>query len=199
MALLCFGAFVSAQSFFLRNDLLNPKASQVVNDIGEELLQKTGVFAYVIATNEHFPEGFDLVRYTQERYGKKLTKPYVVLIFAPFATIKEGISARGRFGLVPSSPQIKAMYDHDEVRDAAVGIVSFKDSNRLEDKVAIGVVQGYSVLADNIAAHKGVKLSKAIPDDTGPFLWFLRILIYSGSLVVLWYFVIKPTIRKWRQ
>ena len=190
---------VAAQSFFLRNDLVNLKASRVINDIGEELLQKTNLFAYVIATNEHFPQGFDLVRYTHETYGSKLKKPYVVLLFAPFATIRDDIEARGRFGLVASSPAVRKMYDYDEVRDAAVGIVATKDSNKLEDKVAIGVVQGYSVLADNIAAYKGVKLSKTIPNETGSFLWVLRVLIYSGSLVVLWFFVIMPILRKWRR
>ncbi|HIQ47758.1 MAG TPA: hypothetical protein EYH57_09085 [Sulfurovum sp.] len=174
----------------LRNDLLKLEAVALINEMGEELQSKTGVHAYVIATNEHFPERFNLVEYSKQ-YEAKLSKPYVLFIFAPYATITERSEARGRVGIIPSSPSVRAMYDYDDVRDAGINIVAIKDSNTNEDKYNIGVLQAYSVLADNIAASKGVTLEKTIPDEMGTMVMILRILVYTGTAVLLWIFVFR--------
>ena len=174
----------------LRNDLLKLEAVQLINDMGEELQVKTGVNAYVIATNEHFPERYNLVEHSKQ-YEVKLSKPYVLFIFAPYATITKRSEARGRVGIIPSSDSVKAMYNYDDVRDAGINIVAMKDSNTDEDKFNIGILQAYSVLADNIASSKGVKLEKTIPDEMGTMVTILRILIYAGTAVLLWIFVFR--------
>ncbi|MDQ7046693.1 MAG: hypothetical protein Q9M39_03400 [Sulfurovum sp.] len=175
----------------LRNDLLKLEAVQLIDDMGEELQAKTGVNAYVIATHEHFPERYNLVEHIKQ-YEAKLSKPYVLFIFAPFATITKKSDARGRVGIIPSSSSVRAMYDYDDVRDAGINIVAIKDSNTQEDKFNIGVLQAYSVLADNIAFSKGVKLEKTIRDEIETMVTILRILVYSGTTVLLWIFVLRP-------
>lgn len=175
----------------LRNDLLKIEAVQIINDIGTELKDKTGINAYVIATNEHFPERFNLVEYSKQ-YEANVAKPYVLFIFAPYATITKRSETRGRVGIIPSSDDVKALYDYNAVRDAGINIVAMKDSNTDEDKYNIGVLQSYSVLADNIAASKGIELTKTIPDEMGTMVTILRILIYTGTAVLLWIFVIRP-------
>ena len=174
----------------LRNDLLKLEAVQLINDMGEELQAKTGINAYVIATNEHFPERYNLVEYSKQ-YEAKLSKPYVLFIFAPYATITKKSEARGRVGIIPSSDTVRSLYNYDDVRDAGIDIVAIKDSNTPEDKFNIGILQAYSVLADNIAASKGVKLEKTIPDEMGLMVTILRILIYTGTLILLWIFVFR--------
>lgn len=174
----------------LRNDLLKLEAVQLINDMGEELQSKTGINAYVIATNEHFPERYNLVEYSKQ-YEAKLSKPYVLFIFAPYATITKKSEARGRVGIIPSSDTVRSLYNYDDVRDAGIDIVAIKDSNTPEDKFNIGILQAYSVLADNIAASKGVKLEKTIPDEMGLMVTILRILIYTGTLILLWIFVFR--------
>ncbi|MEA2047579.1 MAG: hypothetical protein U9O64_03940 [Campylobacterota bacterium] len=174
----------------LRNDLLKIEAVQLIDDMGEELQKKTGVNAYVIATNEHFPERYNLVEYSKQ-YEAKLSKPYVLFIFAPYATITKKSGARGRVGIIPSSQSVKAMYNYDDVRDAGINIVSIKDSNTDEDKFNIGILQAYSVLADDIASSKGVQLETTIPDEMGTMVTILRILVYAGIAVLLWIFVFR--------
>ena len=174
----------------LRNDLLKLEAVQLINDMGDELQAKTGVNAYVIATNEHFPERYNLVEHSKQ-YEAKLSKPYVLFIFAPYATITKKSEARGRVGIIPSSDSIRAMYNYDDVRDAGINIVAIKDSNSDEDKFNIGILQAYSVLADNIAASKGIKLEKTIPDEMGTMVTILRILVYTGTAILLWIFVFR--------
>ena len=175
----------------LRNDLVNLKASALIDEMGMELQEKTGMYAYVIATNEHFPEHFNLVAYSKQ-YEVKLSKPYVLFIFAPYATITKKSDAKGRVGIIPSSKQIKALYDYDSVRDAAINVVAIKDSNTDESKFNVGIVQAYSELADELAQSKGVKLTKTIPNEMGLMMTILRILVYTGSLAVFWIFLLRP-------
>jgi hypothetical protein len=175
----------------LKNDLLKIEAVELIDKMGEELYAKTGVNSYVIATNEHFSEGFNLVEYSKQ-YESKITKPYVLFIFAPYATITMKSEARGRVGIIPSSDEIRAMYNYDDVRDAGIDIVASKDSNTDEDKFNIGILQAYSVLADNIAASKGLKLEHTIPDEMGTMVAILRTLIYTGTAILLWLFVLRP-------
>jgi len=175
----------------LKNDLLKIEAVQLINDMGIELQKKTGINAYVIASNEHFPEGFNLVAHSK-KYEKSLIKPYVIYILAPYATITKKSEARGRVAIIPSSEAIRALYDDEEVRDAGIDIIAIKDSNTPEDKFNIGVLQAYSVLADNIAFAKGVTLSTTIKDEMGMIIMILRVLIYSGTAILLWIFMLRP-------
>ena len=175
----------------IRNDLVNLKASKLIDTMGQELEEKTGLHVYVIATNEHFPERFNLVEYSKQ-YEAKLSKPYVLFIFAPYATITKKSEAKGRVGIIPSSQQMRALYDYDDVRDAAINVVAIKDGNSDESKFNVGIVQAYSELADELAQSKGVKLTKTIPNEMGLMMTILRILVYTGSLAVFWIFLLRP-------
>ena len=189
-AFMLYTSFLTATPL-LKNDLLKIEAVELIDKIGKELQEKTGVHAYVIATNEHFPPKFNLVAYSKQ-YENNMSKPYVLYIFAPYAAITEKSEVRGRVGIIPSSVDVKAMYDYDDVRDAGINIVAIKDSNTIEDKFNIGVLQAYSVLADNIAASKGIELTKTIPDEMGTMVMILRVLVYSGTAILLWIFVLRP-------
>ena len=174
----------------LKNDILKIEAVKLINEMGDELFEKTGINGYVIATNEHFPVGFNFVEYSK-KYEAQMSKPYVLFIFASQAKITEEIEMKGRVGLIPSSDQVSSLYDYNNVRDAAVNVVSVKDSNTDEDKHNIGVLQAFSELADNIAEAKSVELTTTIPNDTQPMVWILRVIIYIGAILVLWIYVIR--------
>ena len=175
----------------IRNDLVNLKASKLIDTIGQELEEKTGLHAYIVATNEHFPERFNLVEYSKQ-YEAKLSKPYVLFIFAPYATIIAKAKERGRIGIIPSSQDVKKMYDYEKIRDAAIKVVALKDSNTDEAKFNVGIVQAYSELADELAQAKGIKLTNTIPNEMGIMLTILRVLVYTGTLLVLWIFIFRP-------
>jgi len=175
----------------LKDDILKIEASTLINEMGDELFEKTGINGYVIATNEPFPVGFNFVEYSK-KFEKEMSKPYVLYIFAVQAKITEEIEMRGRVGIIPSSDEVRSLYDYNRVRDAGVDVVAVKDSNEDEDKHNIGVLQAFSELADNIAESKGVELTKTIPNDTQVMVWVLRFFIYAGSILVLWIYVIRP-------
>ncbi|MGC9350360.1 MAG: hypothetical protein ACP5D3_00035 [Sulfurovum sp.] len=163
--------------------------------MGKELLTKTGINAYVIATNESFPERYNFVEYSK-KYESNMSKPYVLFIFAPYAVITEESGQKGRIAFIASSDEVKKLYDYDEVRDAAIDIVAVKDKNSDEDKHNIGVVQAYSALADQIALSKGAKMTTTIPDETGVVICILKIFVYTGSIFVFWIFLFRPLIKR---
>jgi len=190
LALWIFPFFLHA-THILKNDLLKIEAVQLIENIGKELEEKTAIHSYILATNEHFPQGFNLVAYTHQ-YEANLIQPYVIYIFAPYAVITKQSEARGRVGIIPSSSSVRALYDYEEVRDAGIDIIAMKDSNSEEDKFNIGMLQAYSVLADNIAHAKGIVLEKTIKDEMGIIILILRILVYSGTAILVWIFILRP-------
>ena len=181
----------------LHENILKPQAAKMIEEMGKELSTKTGINAYVIATNESFPEGYNFVEYSK-KYESNMSKPYVLFIFAPYAVITEESGQKGRIAFIASSNEVKKLYDYDDVRDAAIDIVAVKDKNSDEDKHNIGVVQSYSTLADQIAASKGVKMTTTIPDETGYIITILKVFVYSGAIFVFWIFLLRPLIKRIR-
>ena len=196
-ALLLLTLPLCASDATLRNDLIPSKAQRYIETIADELESKTGIRLYLIATNEHFPQGYNLVEHLKH-YKPRLKEPYVVLIMAPFATIKEGYHARGRIGVIAKPKEIESLFDKDEVKEAAIDVLGLKDSNTLESKVTVATLQSVSVLAEQIANAKGVSLKSAIKNEMKPWLWTLRFIVYLGSVIVLWFFVIKPLVRRFK-
>ena len=182
-------------TYILKDDILKPEASKMVEEMGSELSSKTGINVYLIATKEPFKEGFNLVSYSK-KFEKSIRKPYVLFIFAPYAVITEKSKQKGRVGFIPSSNEVRKLYDYDDVRDATVDIVAIKDKNSQEDKYNIGIVQGYSELADQIADSKGVELTKTLPNETTYIIVALKVLVYIGSVLVLWMFIFRPIVMR---
>jgi len=183
--------FLLNANHILKNDILKPEAIELIVAMGQELAEKTGIHGYVIATNEQFPVGYNLVEHSK-KYESNMSKPYVLFVMAPWAKITQEIETTGRVGIIPSSDEVRKLYNYDDVKDAALDIITVKDKNSAEDKHNIGVLQGFSELADNIAASKSVTMTTTIPNEAQTLIWILRILIYTGSVFVLWIFILRP-------
>jgi hypothetical protein len=175
----------------LKDDILKPEASKLIEQMADELFSKTGIHGYVVATNENFPERFNLVAYSK-KYEVNTSKPFVILIFAPNAIITEKSGQKGRVGLIPSSKEIARLYDKSDVMDATIDVIAAKDKNSIEDKHNIGVVQGFSELADSIADSKDVELSSTVPNDNRNIISVLKVIVISGALLVFWMFIFRP-------
>jgi hypothetical protein len=177
-------------NYILKNNLLNPAAENYVEKIAEELHDKTGVNGYLVATNEHFPERFNLVAYSK-KFEDNMSKPYVLFLFAPFALITEKSQQRGRVAIIPSSREVATMLNKGDIMDATIDVIAGMDQNKIEDKHAIGVVQGFSEMADQIAKAKGVTLKNTIK-ETRQGLWVIKVMVLFGSAIVFWLFLIRP-------
>lgn len=186
-----FPLLLNASPFVLKNDNLKPEAIELIDKMGNELLDKTMINAYVLTTNEAFPIGFNLVQYA-EKYQTEMSVPYVLYIFAPNALITEKTKTTGRIGIIPSSEDVAKLYDYTSVRDAGLDVITVKDKNSVEDKENIGVLQAYSELADNIADTKDVEMTTTIPNDTRTLISILRVILVIGLILVTWIYVLRP-------
>ena len=175
----------------LKNDLLNPEASKLIEEMGNELFEKTTINGYVVATNENFPEKFNLVTYSK-KYEVNMSKPYVMLIFAPNAIITAKSETKGRVALIPSSKELAKLYDKSDVMDATIDVVAVQDKNTKEDKYNVGIVQGFSELADQIASSKNVEMTTTLPNETKIIISVLRVVVIIGALLVFWMFMFRP-------
>ena len=182
-------------TYILKDDLLKPEASKLIEQMGDELFSKTGINEYVVATNENFPERFNLVAYSK-KYESNISKPYVMLIFAPNAVITQKSGQKGRVALIPSSKDLAKFYEKSDVMDATIDVVASEDKNTKEDKFNIGIVQGFSELADQIASSKNVEMTTTLPNETRVIVGILRVIVLIGALLVLWMFMFRPIIMR---
>jgi len=186
---------LNASQHVLTDEILKPEASILIDKMGKELSEKTGIHGYVLPTNEHFPIGFNLVEYSK-KYEQNMTKPYVLFIFAPHAKITAKTETTGRIGIIPSSNELKKLYDYDAIRDAGLDVITVKDKNLVEDKHNIGVVQAFSELCDNVAESKNIKLTTTIPNDTRYIILVLKVILFAGLLLLLWIYFLRPLLMK---
>jgi len=182
---------ISISAKFILNDyIISPRAAQVIEEMSTELTEKTSIHAYVVATKEKFPAGANLYKYSK-RFESNISEPYVIFIFAPNAVIAEGIDDRGRLGLIASKDMIKR-YNPYDVKKYAVEILQSKDSNSLQSKYDLSVVQAYSELADELAASKGVELDKTLKNKYGWIITVIAWIVRAGTILLLWIYILRP-------
>jgi len=185
LLLILFINLLNAQ--FLFNDhLVSPKASEYIEKMGSEVGAKIGINVYLITTHDKIERGVSVYDYIK-RYKASLSKPYVAILFAPNSM---------RIHLIASDKKLLASIDKEKVLDYAIKVIASKDSNSLQSKYDVGLVQAYSELADEVANSKGIKLESTIKDGGSWVLKIVNTLIIVGSLIVIWIYFIAPIFRK---
>jgi len=176
-------------SFVLRNDIgLNEGAIAQVDRIGQELYELTGVEAFVVATNENLDRGksaYDLIEnYTDE------SKDQIFLLLAPKSQ---------RIHVLSKNEYLDKGVNKSKATSFAIGVIAARDKNSIVDKYAVGVVQSYSEIADQIGDLKGVTLSTTLPNSTQNTVDFLRIIVYIGLALILYAMLLRPFINRLKQ
>jgi len=184
LLVLLFSFFLNAK--FLFNDhLVSPKAADLIEKIGSELYSKTKINAYMIATNDRLKRGVSVYKYLKK--FSSISKPYAAIVFAPNSQ---------RIHLVASNKELLIGLDKDTILDYAIKVIASKDSNSLQSKYDVGLVQAYSELADEIAKIKGVTLQSTIKDSGRGILTVVNTIIIIGSIIVIWLFFIAPMLKR---
>jgi len=184
LLLLLLTNFLNA-NFIFNDHLVSPKAADVIEQIAKELKDKTSINGYLITTNEKIERGVSVYDFIK-RYSS-IKKPYVGIVFAPNSK---------RIHIIASSKDMLKSLDKSKILNYAIKVIASKDSNSLQSKYDVGLVQAYSELADEVASTKGVKLNSTIKDSGGWVLKIVNSLIIIGSLIVIWIYFIAPIFRK---
>jgi hypothetical protein len=178
--------FLNAKSLF-NDHLVSPKAADVIEKIGSEFRDKTSINEYLITTNDKIPRGVSVYDYIK-KYS--ISKPYVGIVFAPNSK---------RIHVVSSDKELLKKLDKGKILDYAIKVIASKDSNSLQSKFDVGLVQAFSELADQVANTKGIKLKNTIKAGGRWVLKIVNTLIIVGSLIVIWIYFIAPYFRKKRK
>jgi len=168
-------------NFLINDHLISPRASDYIEKMATELKAKTGINGYVIATHDKINRGESVYSYIN-KYSN-LKKPFVAIVFAPNSK---------RIHIVANPKDLLKSLDKDKILDYAIKIIASKDSNPLQAKYDVGLVQSFSELADEVAKIKGVKLDSTIKNKGSWVLTIINSLIIIGSILVIWIFFIRP-------
>ena len=173
---------LSAQNFILNDDkLIDDRAKEKINQIGDEVKSKLGVNIYIYAKsnlgleeNIKTKDKIDFIRNNESQIISTLEKPYVLLSIAVEETHVNLLF----------SDDFKSVLDKDDILDGyVVPLLASKDKNTLFAKVSAATLNGYAAIADIIAESKQIKLESSIGNAGKISSTIWRVVMYT--LVVL--------------
>ena len=173
---------LSAQNFILNDDnLIDTRAKEKINQIGDEVKAKLGVNIYVYAKsnlgldeNVKTKDKIDFIKSAENQIISTLEKPYVLLTMAVEETHVNLLF----------TDDLKNIIDKNDILDGyVVPLLASNDKNTLFAKVSAATLNGYAAIADTIAESKKIKLESSIGSagKVAGTIW--RVLMYT--LVVL--------------
>ena len=187
---------LSAQNFILNDDkLIDDRAKEKINQIGDEVKSKLGVniYVYVKSTlgldeNIKTKEKIDIIKNNENQIVSKLENPYVLL----------SISVEETHVNLLFSYEFKTNLDKDDILDGyVVPLLASKDKNTLFSKVSAATLNGYAAIADTIAESKNIKLESSIGNSGKVSSTIWRVLMYT--IIILGLFAYTYAILKKRK
>ena len=173
---------LSAQQYILNDDkLIDDRAKEKINQIGDQVKSKLGVNIYIYAKsnlgleeNIKTKDKIDFIRNNESQIISTLEKPYVLLSIAVEETHVNLLF----------SDDFKSVLDKDDILDGyVVPLLASKDKNTLFAKVSAATLNGYAAIADIIAESKQIKLESSIGNAGKISSTIWRVVMYT--LVVL--------------
>ena len=187
---------LSAQNFIINDDkLIDDRAKEKINQIGDEVKSKLGVniYVYVKSTlgldeNIKTKDKIEIIRNNENQIVSKLENPYVLL----------SISVEETHVNLLFSDEFKTNLDKDDILDGyVVPLLASKDKNTLFSKVSAATLNGYAAIADTIAESKNIKLESSIGNSGKVSSTIWRVLMYT--IIILGLFAYTYAILKKRK
>jgi lysozyme family protein len=166
---------------------IGKKALKKLEEMGNELFEKTGVSTVIVA-KEHLDQKEFLE--IKDRYLKELKNPYVLWIFSKTYMDRKNIGINQMF----SSDDVKDKFDQDSMFSPWGGTFSkiLTVHKSKSDPTAAAFLNGYADLTDMIASSYGVKLDSSIGSETKTTINIVRIFFYLIiAFFFVWYLQIK--------
>ena len=194
--LFLFCQILNAQEFIINDDkLIDDRAKEKINQIGDEVKSKLGVNVYVyvkstlgLDENIKTKEKIDIIRNNENQILSKLEQPYVLL----------SISVEETHVNLLFSDEFKNIVDKDDILDDyVVPLLASKDKNTLFAKVSAATLNGYGAIADTIAESKNVKLESSIGNSGKVSSTIWRVFMYS--IIILGLFAYTYAVLKKRK
>ena len=185
-----------AQDFIINDDkLIDDRAKEKINQIGNEVKSKLGVNVYVyvkstlgLDENIKTKEKIDIIKNNETQILSTLEKPYALLsIYVEETQVS-----------LLFSDELKTVIDKDDILDGyVVPLLASKDKNTLFSKVSAATLNGYAAIADTIAESKNIKLESSIGNSGKVSSTIWRVLMYT--IIILGLFAYTYAILKKRK
>ena len=184
-----------AQDFIINDDkLIDDRAKEKINQIGDEVKSKLGVNVYVyvkstlgLDENIKTKEKIDIIKNNESQIISTLEKPYVLL-----SVYVEETQVSLLF-----SDELKTIIDKDEILDGyVVPLLASKDKNTLFAKVSASSLNGYAAISDTIAESKNIKLESSIGSAGKVSSTIWRVLMYTIIILGLFAYTYAVLIKR---
>ena len=170
LAVLLTFSFLKANIIFNENNIINPMLTSKINEMGQELFDKTGIYAALAVSDKLSFE--ELLKKEQN-----LSKPYILLLLS---------KSSHRVDIV-ASKEAEVFFDKNEVLNTF--ILPILGSSKSKDIYNASMLNGYAEIVDQVASYFNIKLQSSIGNSNRDTLNLMRILIYGFiCFAILFYF-----------
>ena len=169
----------ASENFLLNSDaVIDPRTTVKINQIGNELKEKTGINVYLYAKktfgvkkNTPTKEKLEYIKNYEENLLKQLKKPYVILTLALDETHVN----------IRATKDLENVIDKNEIlNEYVIPLLASKDKNDLFAKTSAAVLNGYDEIVSQIVESKGLeRLDSAIGESGKTFSTIWKVLMYS--------------------
>ncbi len=162
----------------INENIVNPKASAKINEIGAEILAKTNINIYLIAVNNL--GGKKIKDYEAEK-AEELKKPYILLT----------LSKDDKQVDIISSPIATDKFDKEDVLDPTGGtiipilVTKVKKDMKIDDKHSAAMLNGYADIAAQVANSYDIELKSGLGDTNRIIINLIRLFVYGSILLVI--------------
>jgi len=165
-----------SKEFVVYDPILDERAAQKIEEMGEELFRKSGVKVFLIAKEKG---GQDIVDYAKN-FAKELSSPYVILTL--FLT-EQKVD-------IYHSKGLESQFDKEAMLSPLPWkgtIIPLLTNKKKEVGVSAALLNGYADIVDQIAAYRNITLESSIGSSNKTTISIVKLLVYGfvGVLVVL--------------
>jgi len=167
-----------AKSFVVNEDVILQKTVGKIEQMANELYEKTGIKAYLIAKKSL--NGKNIIEFEKE-FAKNIKPPFVLL------TLSLGEQKVDIY----SSPGVEKLFDKEAILSPYPwegSIIPLLTGKKKNVSVSAALLNGYADLVESIAKNKGIKLQSGIGSTNRELISVLNISIFGFLLMVFgWY------------
>jgi len=163
--------------------MIDPRAIAKIDEMGSELLSKTGVSVYIYLKEQYSNQKFadrkskmEFIKSYEQNITKKLKNPFVLLT----ASLEDT-----HINLL-MNPSLKDSIDKDEILDKyIIPLLASKDKNSMYAKVSAAIFNGYAAITDAVAKGEGIELKSSIGSAGTVTSTIWRVFMYTIIVIGL--------------
>ncbi|WP_201334619.1 MULTISPECIES: TPM domain-containing protein [unclassified Nitratiruptor] len=188
LLLLNLAAFASRNFVLVNEDILPQKTVKKINEIGNEVFEKSGIKIYLAAVKEMHEKK---IKDFEKTLASKLKDPFILLT----------LSLKDHKVDIINSPSLSNKFNKEEIlsplpwKGTIIPILTSHMKNP-DAAVEAALLNGYAEIADQIAKSYGVKLKSSIGNTNREIYYWLRVVFYSILALIFFNFIYRRFIRR---